>query len=682
MDAMNDKEIIKEARRRWETCEERDKDLNRSWLSAVKFANGNSENNWQWDSNVRKVRGESRPCITVNKVKVHNRQIINDGRQNRPRVVIKPADDLAAKRTAEMINGRLRFIERNSTADTAYDIAAEFAIEGGFGYWYLTTDYLDNESNNQEIFIKSEKNPLNCYLGSCEEFDGSDAKYGFRWIDVDKDDFKEQWPNAKPINQDWSGETIQDKDKIRVRDYYKKTVKKDTLYFLPDGTSKRQSDIDDPELLAQIKANPDIKSRKIDGEIKVTCYKIAGNEILEVTDWPGSYIPIIRVIGDEKVVGDEVIRTGNTHAMMDSQRMYNYELSSEIEFKALQGKTPWLVALEAIPPELIGYWQNANTDSLPYLPWVHKDSDGDPLPRPERQQPPMFSQAYIEGMSIASADMQAVTGQFDAQLGQNVNQQSGRALNAIQNRGAVLTFHFEDNKIRALKYSAMQIIELMQKLYDVSRPLSILEEDGKESTAIIDPTQNVAYVKHVDPQTGKETEIFNLAIGKYSVDIQVGASYGTRRQEAFTALTDIATRNPDFMQKAGDIYFEVADFPMADKIASRYERALPPELQDQKEGEQALIPPEVQQKLQAADNMIKTLNDTIEKMSDKLDSHEIEMAKVEIMRYEAETERMKSLMMSKTNQLQAENENIKNEIDDILKTEFNNEQEPPQNPTM
>ena len=42
-------------------------------------------------------------------------------------------------------------------------------------------------------------------------------------------------------------------------------------------------------------------------------------------------------------------------------------------------------------------------------------------------------------------------------------------------------------------------------------------------------------------------------MGRYDVVIDTGPSYQTQRQEAAAALTELATRNPQLMQMAGDI---------------------------------------------------------------------------------------------------------------------------------
>jgi hypothetical protein len=56
-----------------------------------KFAHGDSINMYQWDSWVVGDRAiPDRPCLTINKTMQHCLQIINDGKQNKPGVNIRP----------------------------------------------------------------------------------------------------------------------------------------------------------------------------------------------------------------------------------------------------------------------------------------------------------------------------------------------------------------------------------------------------------------------------------------------------------------------------------------------------------------------------------------------------------------------------------------------------------------
>lgn len=628
-----DEKLLEEIRTRFKRCEDYESEARNLWKTDLRFANGDPDNGWQWEESMRKSRElDKRPCLTINKVKQHNRQITNDARQNKPSIRVYPVDDGADKKTAEIFNGIIRHIEANSNADAAYDTAEEFAVDAGLGYWRVTTDYAADYSFDQEIYIKRVKNPLNVYLDPhIQEVDGCDARFAFVFEDMAKDEFEAEYPDAEPLT--WpmeanSGTDWLQLDSIRVAEYFRKLELNDTLYVDDQGNTMRASEMD-KDMLALAKSSG-LRSRPIK-TCKIEWYLIAGGEqIIDRKEWPGIYIPIVRVVGDEIEVDGKVDRKGHTRALKDAQRMYNYNSSAAIEYGALQTKTPIIAASDAIHGHE-DYWNNANTANLPYLPFNHQTEDGQPIPMPQRMVPPAPAQLFLQGMQTASEEMKMASGQYDASMGARSNETSGRAIMARQREGDTATFHFIDNVARAIRYTGKILVDLIPKIYDTGRVIRILGEDGKESRVKIDPEQPQAYAKQQNPITREIEEIYNPTVGRYDVIVAVGPSYGTKRQEAFQALTEMSSRNPQLLQIAGDLIMKAADFPMAEELAQRLEKTLP---QNLKEQDEQPIPPQIKEQLQKQQQMIQQLDQAVQKMTQEVESNEIE-------RYKAVTDRMK-----------------------------------------
>jgi len=182
-------------------------------------------------------------------------------------------------------------------------------------------------------------------------------------------------------------------------------------------------------------------------------------------------------------------------------------------------------------------------------------------------------------------------------------------------------------------------------------------------------------------------KIFNPTVGKYDVVIDTGPDYMTQRQEAFASMTELAGQDPSLMQKAGDIIVRAADFPMAEQLADRLEKALPPELRDDKGPDNP----------QAMKAQLGQMQMQMEQMSQMLDAAETEIAKLESKqaieaakiaaqtesdeadeennRYKAETERMKVLAPAfDANQLTAV---IRQTLFEVLNTPPPEPMEPP-----
>src|SRR5258708_5965744 len=128
-------------------------------LDDLKFYAGSPDNQWQWPDNILTQRSgmnqgvDVRPCLTINKLPQHVKQITNDMRQNMPSGKVIPVSDGADEKVAEKFNGLIRHIEYISDADIAYQTACEFQVIHGEGYWRIITEYIDDKSFDLEAKI-------------------------------------------------------------------------------------------------------------------------------------------------------------------------------------------------------------------------------------------------------------------------------------------------------------------------------------------------------------------------------------------------------------------------------------------------------------------------------------------------------------------------------------------------
>jgi len=116
-------------------------------LEDLKFAAGD-----QWPVEIQNSRNlEARPCLTINKIDAYVRQVTNQQRQQRPRIKVHGMNSQSDAKIAEILTGICRHIEVNSDADHSYDNAFNYAVRCGFGYWRVKTDYVREDSFDQEI---------------------------------------------------------------------------------------------------------------------------------------------------------------------------------------------------------------------------------------------------------------------------------------------------------------------------------------------------------------------------------------------------------------------------------------------------------------------------------------------------------------------------------------------------
>lgn len=630
LELSGDARIVAEAKKRFRYCEEWEGDFLKHFVDDLKFANGDPVNNWQWDNELRTYRQDrKKPCLTINKVRQHNLQIINDAKQNKPGVIVRPVGDGATYDAAQIFEGVVRHIEYQSNAQVAYDTATTFQVQGGIGYWRVITEYVGNDSFDQEIFIRRIKRPESVFIDpDISEVDGSDARYGFVFEDKPRDEFGKQYPEFKDdagfsaLGDD--ADSWLDKDHVRVAEYYDRTQKRDRLVAFIDPATGQQVVAPVSSMPAEQRAVVDAM-RKVDPASvierpiltdNVMWYKIAGSKIIDRREIPGKYVPIVRVIGEETIIQGKMDRKGHTRAMIDAQRQYNYWTSEATAQVALQTKTPYVAPVEAIE-NLEEYWGRANIDEVAVLPFNAYTENGEKaIPAPQRTDPPVMASAYVQGLQITQNEMMMASGQYQSQFGQNENATSGKAINERQRQGDNATYHFIDNLGIAIRYTGKILIDWIPLIYDTPRVIKIMAKDGTESHVELDPRAQQAYQEKAQQEAGEVAAIFNPGVGRYEVESDIGPGYATRRQEAFNAMTQIAAQNKEFMQVGGDLLWKAADFPMADELAERWAKTIPANIKG--DG-----PSPTEQQLQA---QLQQAHDAIVQLQQKLDNKQLDYA--------------------------------------------------------
>ena len=654
-----DKDILAVARSRLDLAMSALSESREDEIDDLKFYAGSPDNHWQWPADVLATRGavqgqsiNARPCLTINKLPQHVRQVTNDQRQNRPAAKVIPVDDKADIQVAEIFNGMIRHIEYISDADVAYDTACENQVAYGEGYLRLLTEYCDDKTFDQDIKIGRVRNSFSVYMDpTIQDPTGSDAKWCFITEDITKDEYERMYPDAAPASTlqslgigDQSISNWLNEDTIRIADYYYIDYDRTTLNLYPGNATAFAGTPEDKALKAHF-AKP-LKSRESDRPVVKYC-KINGYEILEQREWAGKWIPVIRIVGNEFEVDGRLYVSGLVRNAKDAQRMYNYWVSQEAEMLALAPKAPFI----GYGGQFEGYedkWKTANTNNWPYLevnPDV-TDGSGSVLPLPQRAQPPMASSGLLQAKAGASEDIKSTTGQYDASLGMKSNERSGKAILARQREGDVGTYHYGDNLARGVRHVARQLIDLIPKIYDTQRIARIIGEDGETKMVKINPEQPEPVNKIVD-QTGVVIDkIYNPSIGKYDVVATTGPGYATKRQEALEAMAQLLQGNPQLWAVAGDLFVKNMDWPGAQEMSKRFAKTIDPKLMGDSEDNPALAA--AQQQMEAMGQEMQQMHTMLQNVTKSLDMREIEVKEFDsqVKAYAAETQRISAIQAS------------------------------------
>jgi hypothetical protein len=175
----------------------------------------------------------------------------------------------------------------------------------------------------------------------------------------------------------------------------------------------------------------------------------------------------------------------------------------------------------------------------------------------------------MEGMQTAEHELMMASGQYEATFSAQGNEISGVSIEQRQKQGERVTFHFQDNLAKAIKFTGKQLIDLIPKYYDTRRVIRIMSESGEEQQIQIDPQAKQALQQQDAEQDAKIAAIFNPNVGTYEVMASVGPNFETRRKQAFDAMTNMLATNAALANVIGDLYMGSADFPSSDKLQER-----------------------------------------------------------------------------------------------------------------
>ena len=590
-------------------------------LEDLKFAAGD-----QWPTEIQNSRNlEARPCLTINKIDPYIRQVTNQQRQARPRIKVHGTNTSSNEKLAEILTGVIRHIEVNSDADQAYDTAFDYSVRMGWGYFRVITDYIRDDSFDQEIYIRPIDNPFTVYFDPNSILpDGSDADRCLITTVIEKKIFQEMYPNAELGSFTYRGTGADSaewimKDDIRIAEYFYTERKAAKLVQLSDGTSVYKDELPDQAILAM--AGITIVSERESMRKQIKWCKLTAMEVLEERDWPGKYIPIVPVYGQQLVIESKRKKYGLVRNAKDPQRMLNFWQTSITESVALAPKAKWLMA-EGQDEGHEMEWASANIKSSPVLRYKQKDIEGVPAQPPTRLQPEPPPAGILAASASINNDLQAVLGIFDPNQMPSGNL-SGKAINGQQQQIDLTNFHYFDNLTRSIRYAGKILLDLIPKIYDHERVMRIIGYDNQPELVVLNQ-------RTVD-DAGVTKILNDVTVGEYDVVMETGPGYNSKRQEAVANMMPLLAASPDLMKVAGDLIFRNMDFPGADIIADRLAASNPLANVDEKSD----IPPQVQMQLAQSKQMMEQMQQQMQQMDMIIKSR----ADVVAMQQEGETKR-------------------------------------------
>jgi hypothetical protein len=517
--------------------------------------------------------------LTFNKLGALTNHMIGEQRQNTPTLQVVP-DESVPEQTAEVRSALVKNISLDSNTSVIYQHAYQCALIGGYGAFGIKTKYEDTYSTDKVIEIYRINDPTKAYWDVSAETicktDGMSAgirtrmsRRKFRGIYGKK---VESNIGADSLNNDVSL-NFADDDSITIIDDYERSYDTIKIYKLSNNKTidedefnqLERTNLDGIEMIMYEGEPVTILEERDSDRYKIKHRKIAGQFILDETDFPSEQLPIVFV--DQNSYWDkngQQICRPFFKDVKDAQRYLNY-LATQSAYILKVSRYDQFIASKANV-------KGADTEQMWRDPSIIQGAlfyDESPNGnKPERLSPPELSQSLSTQYERTMMDIQTGTGLYNTQMGEVGNEISGTAVTARSRRGSLNTFVTRDALDRSVACCGQIVNEMIPRVYDSERLMMLKMDDG-----------NIKPVTLNKPLDDYGNEIENdMTKGRYRIRLVPGVSYEGQKQEAVESMQMILQNDPTLFKLIGDLYVE--NLPLSNNIElrNRIRTIIPPEV--------------------------------------------------------------------------------------------------------
>lgn len=516
----------------------------------------------QWEPEiVKNMKG--RPMYTFDRCNPIVRSISGEMKQADFDIQVRPSGGDASKDTAKLLDGLVRNIENISNASQVFGAAGKKMVEVGFDAWRVTTEWADGDSFDQDLFIRKIANSVDrvWFDTNAEMQSMEDASWAFVLQSMSPDAYDEKFPDGskQSVGEDrFSNSHCQQAENIVVGEFlYKKPITIELV--LMDNNKVYQVDDDFEKVVDDLKrlGVNEVKRRKRDSHKVFTRFFDGANWLKSEQETVFQWIPVIPTFGNFEISENKVIYHGVVQHLMDAQRVLNYAASRDIEEGALAPKDKLMITREQAAKDTATL-ETMNTNNHPAQLYTHVPNQ----PAPYRLGGAQMNPGLQTTIATMGQMITESSGMFAANQGQQLANESGVALERLQNKGDIATVDYYDSQEVAICHTARIIIDAIPRLMDTERQQRILNEDGSFDMQILNQTI-------IDEQSGDPVTLNDLSVGQYDVTCKVGPAFHSRQQETVKAITDIAKVDPSIIGLSADVLLNNIVAPGIDQIAAR-----------------------------------------------------------------------------------------------------------------
>lgn len=619
------------AMQRFRECEQFESRMRTEALEDLRFLEGD-----QWMSEDIVIRmAKSRPYLTFNRMAPFVDQIVGDMQRAVFNLNVAPFVYHSGKFSpeggpteadrqfslAQVYDGYIKSLGLKTATRRARNVAFEYQVACGFGYYRVYADYVGEMSFDQDIVVMPLHNPFTVMMDPVAMFRGPEfAQFGFVFDSIPNHEFRRRFNDRMSTGFGASVTTGMGMDgwylddAVRVAEYFVKRFVDTELVQLSDGRVYKVSDYErDIDKFEQEGVGPArFKKVKIP---QVYWYLMDGNGIIKgPKEFPSKFIPIIPVFGKMRVVDGEVMLRGAVRFSRDAQRLYNYSETATAELISNAPKNQWLIDWDSVPGPMREDYKKANLDMLPALYYVGSKGNA-----PVRERPAEIQPGFAQLTERAWENLKGTIGMFNDALGDMGPTVSAKAINARTSESDTISVPFITNFEYSLEYEGKVVVDMIPRVLDSQRILKIVDTEDADVYLTINKVE-------WDPATTTWKITNELSHTDVSVFVQTGPSAKTQRLEAVevmsNALRDVGQADPRIIPILLKQIALNSDWAGSRDFGRIMDKLIPPELKDisqdsdmvPKEMLQSLVQQGIEQALQEAGVKIEEFDSQTKRM--------------------------------------------------------------------
>lgn len=541
-----------------------------------------------------------KPAMTFNKLYDVTKKIAGEQRKNKPDLMVRSLSGKANQKQIDLRADLVRSISYKSQNDLVYQTAFRSALMMGYGAFEICLDYENPLSFNQtiryELIPDASRTSFDPTAMMPHKGDGNFCSRQFLYT---KEEFYATYPHVmNPVSYsdprsllDFQWET---RDTIVVCKYTRKEWFPIKLLLLSNGESITQDEWDERQKEYKIKEEiarssqvvgdiilreiPTIVGERNSKDYVVRQYVLTQNQIIDFTDWPSKYLPIVFVDGDSNYINGKQYTRSFIHEAKDAQKFINYvgsEIATEIKNRR---REQWL----GTPDNIVGneqVWRNPELQAGILTAKPDPKTGALPQKMPAWELSPTLLQQFQRG----SQDMREILG-FSENEALQGHDMSGKARRERKLEGSMSAYVWFDNLNQAVEQGGRVVNDLLPVIAgEHERHMIVSKADGRSEPITLNKVTGQS-------ENGEPIRENVLDTGDYDVEIDTGPSFAVQKDIALEFFQQTIQANPQTFPLIADLWAKNLDVQFMPQIASRFKSLVPPQIIAEEEGKK--LPPQ------------------------------------------------------------------------------------------